>query len=403
MRDYRIYGQITMNAKIPSDRTATTGFIVFSGYNQRAVVALCRTLTNMSVPYYIVASSTEDTIFLSQYRKKISEIRNTTQLQLDDIVNCIRRIVEKGHCNRYVIAPSAESLNIFLLKHHSIFDQLNCVIPLVSMDTYKLVSDKLSFYQLCQDYSISVPAMIKSAPESSLPFVAKPITDITSDDRRIYPHIILSEVDYRLFQESANPDDFFFQQYIDGESYYLLYYKKQNGEIYKYSQKNLVQQAKGKSIVAAEASSIHLDGQLRVFDKLLSDISFYGLLMVEVKFKDSIPYMIEANPRMWGPSQLMIDAGTNLFISMLNEYCYRNGSMQSMRVEREPALYFWISGFYNSLIENGYVTWHCDRNRFVKRYQHFIESDVYFREDTKDIFEKELTDVFSVSQRSREV
>ncbi len=392
-----------MIVKMPSDRTKTTGFIVFSGYNQRAVVAFCRTLTHMSVPYYIVASSTKDTIFLSQYRKKISEIRNTTQLQLDDIVNCIRRIVEKGHCNHYVIAPSAESLNIILLKHHSIFGQLNCVIPLVSMDTYKLVSGKLSFYQLCQDYSISVPAMIESAPESSLPFVAKPITDITSDGRRIYPHIILSEIDYRLFQESANPDDFFFQQYIDGESYYLLYYKKQNGEIYKYSQKNLVQQAKGKSIVAAEASSIHLDGQFTVFDKLLSDISFYGLLMVEVKFKDSIPYMIEANPRMWGPSQLMIDAGTNLFISMLNEYCYRNGSMQSMRVERKPALYFWISGFYKSLIENGYVTWHCDRNRFVKRYQHFIKSDVYFREDTKDIFEKELMDVFSVSQRPREV
>jgi hypothetical protein len=35
---------------------------------------------------------------------------------------------------------------------------------------------------------------------------------------------------------------------------------------------------------------------------------FYGLVMIEVKEYDNQFYMIEANPRLWGPSQLILDA-----------------------------------------------------------------------------------------------
>jgi hypothetical protein len=235
--------------------------------------------------------------------------------------------------------------------------------------------------------------MIQSISPSSLPFVAKPVADITKDGRRLRPYLVLTEADYLLFRKNPDCSDYFFEEYIDGDSYYLLYYCKQNGQIHRYSQRNLVQQAMGKSIVAAEPASIHLDDRFAPFDKMLSDISFHGLLMIEVRFRGQTGYMIEANPRMWGPSQLVVDAGMNLLFEMANEYCGGAGSMQSMKVGHEPVLYCWTAGFYESLATSGYVTWHCDRDLFTRRYRHFVESDVYLRDDTMGVFESELANV----------
>ena len=46
---------------------------------------------------------------------------------------------------------------------------------------------------------------------------------------------------------------------------------------------------------------------------MLIQIGYYGLIMIEVKIQDGEYYMIEANPRLWGPSQLILDAGMDLF------------------------------------------------------------------------------------------
>ena len=44
-------------------------FIVFSGYNQRAVIAFLRTLRNCNIPFGVVAKSSEDAIRLTQLCK----------------------------------------------------------------------------------------------------------------------------------------------------------------------------------------------------------------------------------------------------------------------------------------------------------------------------------------------
>lgn len=52
--------------------------IVFSGYNQRAVISFLRTLEKNTICYAIIASSAQDTIFQSSYADKVEYVRKKT-------------------------------------------------------------------------------------------------------------------------------------------------------------------------------------------------------------------------------------------------------------------------------------------------------------------------------------
>lgn len=377
-----------------SDDRVERGVVIFSGYNQRAVVALCRTLKSASVPFFIVASSPEDSILLSSYKNNVAAIRRERPLVLEDIMGCLEQIAERGDCREYVIAPSSEALNIFLLKNRQQIAGCGCIVPLVDLEAYKRVSDKSRFNELCRSRGLSIPEEITSPRLSEVPFVAKPKSDILADGLHVYPHIIRNGRDYRIFEQKEDPDNYFFQRYIYGESYYLLYYITRSGAIEKFSQRNLVQQPRGKSIVAAESADIHLRNESQIFEDMLLSISFHGLVMIEIRIEDSNIYVIEANPRMWGPSQLMVDSGANLLMSMVNEYCGNPVPEQTPAEPEKPTLYCWIGGFCDSLVRERSLMWHCDRSLFVERYGHFMRKDVYLRQDTKRIFTRELHGIF---------
>src|SRR5690606_1826134 len=109
-------------------------------------------------------------------------------------------------------------------------------------------------------------------------------------------------------------------EFIAGESFYLLFYFYKNGAAERFSQKNLMQQPSGGSIIAAVTSDFHRGHVALQFEELFRSIQFRGLVMVEIRGQGDRYYMIEANPRFWGPSQLFVDAGVNLFEAFMFDY-----------------------------------------------------------------------------------
>ena len=65
-------------------------------------------------------------------------------------------------------------------------------------------------------------------------------------------------------------------------SIYSIIFTK-NGESFKLSQKNLIQQPEGKSIIAGITSDFHLTNESFLYEKLLLKLNFFGLIMIEVK------------------------------------------------------------------------------------------------------------------------
>ncbi len=180
---------------------------------------------------------------------------------------------------------------------------------------------------------------------------------------------------------------------MQGSSVYLLYYilRPENvscigggKQIFKFSQTNLMQQPGGKSILAAKAAQYHRQPVSQIFEELLLSLQYHGFIMIEVRLDGDKAYMIEANPRFWGPSQLFVDAGVNFFELFLREYGFLEKTPASFS-ENPQALYFWHGG---TVPVNGRPPVFFDgfEQEYSRQVLPFLAQDVYRRSDTAALF-----------------
>lgn len=367
--------------------------IVFSGFNQRAILAFLRTLKKYKVPFSIIASSIKDTILLSDYKAKVIAIRKKKQLNLIDLISSIKKVKNEKEAEEYIIAPSTEALNRFLLKNRAQFKKINCAIPLINKNLYEKISDKYSFGEICEQYGILVPKTISPNKNSKFPFVAKPRTYFSSKktDISLNPVIIENKQQWNGFKKQYLIDDFYFQKFIEGKSLYLLYYFHRNGKVYKFSQENYIQQYGGKSVVAAKSSTFHLDKESSKYEKMFKKLKFHGLIMIEVRQRGQMNYMIEANPRFWGPSQLFIDAQANLFLPFLHDYELIT-SLPAFNPKKGATSYCWFGGMVETISEGNQLFFHkSNKADLIDELSAWLHEDIYMRQDSEKIFLKELT------------
>jgi predicted ATP-grasp superfamily ATP-dependent carboligase len=365
--------------------------IVFSGFNERAVIAFLRTLESNNINYAIIAKSYNDNIFLSNYKNKVLAVRNSETLILEDLIASIKKIKEQYDAEEYIIAPTTEALNRVLIEERKSFEEIGCVIPLVNKHLYELISDKYSFGKICSRNGIAVPKEIEFSLNASLPIVAKPKKYFSPSRREILsPILIKDSKEFELFCKNYNTEDFYYQEFVEGKCLYLLYYFHSNGMIYKFSQENLIQQPAGKSMVAAISTNFHNSEESLKYEKLFKSLKFNGLVMIEVKQKEDINYMIEANPRFWGPSQLFVDASMNFFEAFLHDYGLIK-SLPKFKQINKITRYYWLGGIISTIRNNSNLNFYnIVDNNFFHSLPQWIENDIYRREDTIEIFKKEF-------------
>lgn len=367
--------------------------VIFSGFNQRAVIAFIRTISKHDLDYVIIAKSIDDPILLSEYRNKVLVIRKTSRLDMDDMLLAIKEMQMKHFADEYIIAPSSEALNRFFLDSREMFKQYRCHIPLVDKVIYESISDKLSFGKLCKENNIDVPGELEFSLDMTLPVVAKPKEYFSkSTGKTLAPVIINTPKDLESFCVQHDVGDFYFQEYINGKCLYLLYCFANSGKIFKFSQENIVQQAGGKSMVYAISSDFHYSKESLKYEALLKKVNFRGLVMIEIKQRESKKFMIEANPRFWGPSQLFVDAGANLFEAWLYDIGLIK-EIPSFEESSKVTKYFWFGGVMDTYKKKQELTFHSgDEMEFLKDLPLCLQIDVYRRTDTIEIFKGELTD-----------
>jgi len=343
--------------------------IIFSGFNMRAVYAFLRTLEKHHLSYAIIASSENDEVFETSYKNKVVTIRDYLELDLDDVVKAIKQVQLATKSSNYFIAPSTEALNRFLVENRERIEALDCIIPLVEKSMYEEISDKYKFGDLCNTFDITTPAEY-SMEDINLPCVAKPRTYFGKKSNRILkPVIIQFPDDLEIFLAEHDIEEFYFQEFISGKSLYLLYYFYQDEACLKYSQENLIQQRGGGSILAAKSSDFHLSDYSKCFDDQM--------------------YMIEANPRFWGPSQLFVDAGINFFEALLYDYGFLNKQPESAIAPHQLIYYFWDDG--ESFIGNAIDTtaFHdYSKQQFLIKHDDLNKINILKKRDTMAIYNK---------------
>ena len=357
---------------------------IFSGYNQRAVIAFLRVLKRCEIrSFSVIASSENDMILKTDYRNHVFYIRKHKELDIGEFTELFIRLKKEKNVDEIIVLPSTEALNRFVLDNREYFKRINVSIPLVDKKVYELVSDKEKFWTYCKGKNITVPTVFDFPKEYSVRFVAKPKEYIGHDGKAHTPCLILSQNDYTQFVRENEINDFTYQEYIEGRSYYLLYYFMRDGGVIKFSQINYLQQPGGKSIVMAAPAEIHHEAISEKYEAEIKKLNFTGLLMIEIRERNNEYYMIEANPRLWGPSQLFVDAGIPFFETFLNEYGFLKES--SGFYENADIRYYWSGG---GRMKNCF--WHEGGEQdFLKNSILYEQFDIYKRSDTIAIYKME--------------
>lgn len=356
--------------------------LIFSGYNQRAVIAFLRTLEKNSIEeYYIFACSEEDTILKTGYQEKVFAVRKNRQLDLDEICSLIRQAKKYGDFDTFCIPPSTEALNRFILEHLTDLETLGLENVLVEKALYETISEKELFSALCLSHHLLIPEKIVFPKQFAQKFVAKPKRYYSESGKVYNPVLITCETDYDRFVNTFPKNDFFYQPFVEGRSIYLLYYITRSGETYRFSQENLIQQPGGKSIVCAKSSTFHRESIADAYEHMFLQINYHGFVMVEIRLCGEKFYMIEANPRFWGPSQLFVDARYNFFEAFLKEYGFLNSI--NLAEPNNEIHYYWNGGLASEKREKPVFF-----NGFQSAFDStaYIRYDIYNRPDTKQLY-----------------
>lgn len=361
--------------------------IIFSGTNDRAIISFCRYALQKEIPIHIVANGDTDFILDTIYKKNVIAIRVKNELNINSILAYCESI-KKDINDSVLIIPSTEYLNRFLLENRKILSENNIEIGLCNKEVYETISDKYLFNQVCLDEGIAVPKEYQSPPDF-YPYVIKPKQYYSTSKAVLEkPALIYNQLDFEKFSQNKKKSDYYYQEFVEGKSYYLLYYIFKNGEYSVYSQENLIQQENGGSMILCKSASIHENIISQDFANLFIKLGFSGLAMVEVKYHKNKFYMIEANPRFWGPSQLILDASMNLFDCFALENNLIS-SLPSLQYKKDQ-IYFWSGGIVQTKKNKKNLNYHnFNASMFIENYDDFLNNEIYLKSDTINIYLKE--------------
>lgn len=364
-----------------------TAVLIFSGYNDRAVIAFLRwASTRPEIQAFIAARDADDPIFKTTYRDRVAFTRTQRNITLEQFQALSDHSQRMGHTDGALILPSSEFLNRYLLTHRDALRAMGLQVPLVNAPLYQKISDKLSFSEMCRAYGLDVPEEIPR-PDAFEPLVAKLKVYGTAGTVQQKPYLIDSLAVWRRFLDSENPEHFFFQRLIEGQSHYLLASLRPDAAPLVSAQQNLLQQARGRSVVLARNSDIHASPLAQRYLEMLAAEHFQGLIMIELRHdsRNDRWYMIEANPRLWGPSQWFVDASVDLFGHWLQGWGARISVANNPKSRQTH--YFWSGG----LMDDAPPTrLNYSADDFIDQYPAIALADLFNRPDTRELYEHEL-------------
>src|SRR3546814_1731890 len=169
------------------------------------------------------------------------------------------------------------------------------------------LTQKRSAIMFFSGAGISVPSELFPPLPINQPIVAKPFHNVSATGHSLYPQILNGQTHLEGFMASQDSPDYFYQEYVKGESLYLLFYLSQKeGCDFTWSQRNLIQQPGGKSMLLAEPSSFHDSETAARIVEALRDANFNGLGMVEFIRAHDRDILDRKSTRLWGTDKFVL-------------------------------------------------------------------------------------------------
>ncbi len=312
-------------------------FLIFTGTNSRAWTTLALFFDVNNVPFYLIARDKSDICFQTAFGDRVLYVRKHEALDPDDVAE-IGASLEKAGIDDGIICPTSEYLNRCFFNDESLFLHFHMRLAAASSSVYNILSDKKTSYAHFLGSGLSI-AQEMAVENISYPCVAKPKKNFL-EGKILYPQFLQSSDDFKALLKLGGADAYFYEQYLDGQSYYLCFYFRENGQVEAYAQKNLAQQPRGKSIVAAVPSDIHTTDVAQHVLNRFKALKYRGPAMVELyQFKGQW-YFIEVNPRFWGPLRLSLYCRPQMLAAFVEDWL----GLTCLNYPTAPREYIWYKG-----------------------------------------------------------
>ena len=351
--------------------------LLFSGYNQRTVISLCRYFSSIGQEFVIVSSGSNDTIYQTIYKNNVILERKNKNLVVD-----LFRDASNTLLTHLIYCPTSEYLNIFVLKNAENLENIGVATGMPDRSAYVTVTNKKSSQRILETVKgVKFPEEIPFS-NATAPCIIKPKRNI-ADGRILYPVICEDNNDLVKNMENIDTSKYFLQKLISGQSYYICGYLNKCGRYSYYWQENLLQQAGGKSIVLARTCANPGFEESGLFNAIAS-VGYYGPIMAEFIKEEDDFYYIELNPRFWGPLQLGVDCRSDFLSLYANEWFGRPHVTSAVKRHKMNIYYSWYLGAQQPDLKV------YPAAKYLKDLKQKIENyDVYKHPDTINLYKKQ--------------
>lgn len=275
--------------------------VLFSGHNQRAIVALCRFLDSADQPFFIVSSDSDDAILHTHWRNHVLVQRTSKELDIVLMARIQLQIAKLGYTA--ALCPTSEFLNQFALENETILRAQGWKWILPPQPIYFSLTEKSLSPSVVRSLIGLEQPKLQLPNEWHAPCVLKPVRNV-QEGRTLYPLLCPTASDLSMATKAVDSERWFAQEWVEGQSFYLCAYLDQLGEWDAFWQENLLQQPNGKSMVLARSCSNPGIDTHRLMSGL-HKLGYRGPLMLElIQDQAGLHHFIEINPRFWGPLEL---------------------------------------------------------------------------------------------------
>jgi predicted ATP-grasp superfamily ATP-dependent carboligase len=305
------------------DRCALRRRVLVTDGEQRAALALVRSLGRLGCEVYVCSSAADSLAGASRYCRAEIKVHDPL-LQPMEFVKDVEAIANK--CEIDALIPISEPALLALLPERARFG--HTVLPFPDTECFKRICDKAHVLDVASTLGIAVPAQFKAlnsrealgpaAEALGFPIVLKPsrsVVDANEGLQKVGVAYASDRDDLRaqIARLGSGVYPLLLQRRVNGPGIgiFLLRWDGQTRAFFAH-RRLLEKPPSGGVSVYRESVSVPTD-LLSRSEALLSALDWNGVAMIEYKVDagSGIPYLMEINGRFWGSLQLAIDAGVD--------------------------------------------------------------------------------------------
>lgn len=222
-----------------------------------------------------------------------------------DVIGDLKNHLKQNNINIVVTCVDPSIILAAKLKE----TESDVFIPSASKEMCEITYDKSKANEWFNKIGVPIPPTI-----NKFPLIAKPKKGSASQG--IY--ILNDDIDLKYFREKENLSNYIIQKFISGEEYTVDAYVSNDRKIIGIVPRIRVEVIGGEAI---KSITKHDDQIISTTKKILTEGEFYGPVTLQFikSSEDSIPYLIEINPRLGGGVINSIEAGLNIPLLILKE------------------------------------------------------------------------------------